>query len=208
MRQHQNFVSIREAGGSEMTNDVYIPDPNSEMFWFVGKIARISDVPVDQAVARQWPLIEQHAANLRPIELFPHRGDLKVWLAPGDSELDVAYNRPDVKFIKMEKDVEGAAGIKSNLVGFQGEVYDKGEGMGFRAWRKADGSPAQPEIQTPEAPAAVGNIDDNTDYSDEKYRAPTDEELNKLQEALKDKNMDISELYDQQQQQTEGNSDA
>ena len=50
MRQHKNFVAIREAGGKELTNDVYIREPNSEVVWFVGKVARVSDVTVEQGL--------------------------------------------------------------------------------------------------------------------------------------------------------------
>ena len=42
MRQNQNFVAIREAGGPSMTNDVYAREPNSSVFWFCGKVARVS----------------------------------------------------------------------------------------------------------------------------------------------------------------------
>ena len=49
MRQHQNFVAIRQAGGQELTNDVYIHEPQSDVFWFVGKVARVSDVSVASA---------------------------------------------------------------------------------------------------------------------------------------------------------------
>jgi hypothetical protein len=42
MRQNQNFVAIREAGGAEMTNDVYARNPTTFTWWFVGKLARIS----------------------------------------------------------------------------------------------------------------------------------------------------------------------
>ena len=190
-----------------MTNDVYIPEPDSDgVFWFVGKVARISDISVEQAVARQWPLIVVHAANLRPVELYPNRKNLEIWIAPGDTELDVAYNRPEVVFQKMSPEVEGAKEVKSNMIGFQGEVYDKGEGMGFRTWRTDDGKPSKPEIQTPEAPAF--NAEDASEqFSDERFRAPTEEELEKLQAALKDKNMDISQLYEEQQKQ-EGKSES
>ncbi len=68
-RQHANFCDIREAGGVQMTNDVYVRDPNNpnnnknnNIFWFVGKVARVSDVTLAQCVARQYGLIEQHAA--------------------------------------------------------------------------------------------------------------------------------------------------
>ena len=202
MRQHQNFVAIREAGGKEMTNDVYIPEADSNVFWFVGKVARVSDISVEQAVARQWPMIIHHAGQLRPIELFPGRAHLEIWVAPGDSELEVAYNRKDLVFQKMSREVEGAAQVKSNLIGFQGEVYDKEAGMGFRTLRnKADGTPAKPEIQTP----APDTEEEDEEYSEEKFRAPTDEELKKLQETLKEKKIKLSDLYEEQQKR-EGKS--
>jgi hypothetical protein len=194
-RQHQNFVAIREAAGQELTNDVYVPEPDSEVFWFVGKLARISDVSVEQAVARQWPLIVQHAANLRPLELFPSRAYLEVWIAPGDTELEVAYNRPNVVFRKMTREgVEGVGAIKSNMVGFQGETYPNGPGMGFRAQRTKDGRPAKPEIEGPETPDST-----EEQYTDPKFRAPTDEELKELQKKLKDNQMSVAELYEAQQ---------
>lgn len=211
VKQHQNFVALREAAGPEMTFDVYIPEPESDgVFWFAGKVASISDVSVEQAVARQWPLIVMHGANLRPVELYPHRADLEIWIAPGDSELEVAYNRPELLFKKMTPDVEGAKEIKSSAIGFQGEIYDKGQGMGFRTWRTEDGKPSKPEIQTPSPevqPAAVkAEAGDAEQFSDEKFRAPTDAELEKLQAALQDKDMDISQLYAEQQER-EGKSD-
>ena len=219
MRQNQNYMKLRQVGGEEITNDVYIPEPDSGgEFWFVGKIARISDVSVEQAVARQWPLIVNHGANLRPVELYPHRAKLEVWVAPGDSELDVAYNRPDVLFQKMSSDVDGAKAVKSNMIGFQGEVYDQGAGgpgMGFRTWRTEDGKPAKPEIKTGKPPNVLKTLalGDNAEagdaeqFSDERFRAPTDDELEKLQAALQDNDMDISQLYEEQQKR-EGASDS
>ena len=165
-RQLDHFLAIRQAGGKEMCNDIYVREPKSEIFWYAGKTARISDVSLEQCIARQWPLIEQHAANLRPIELFPSRGHLEIWTAPGDSELDVAYNRPTLVMQKQQRQVEGADKVKSNFVGFQGEVYQKGE-EGFRTWRTDDGLPARPEI----------NPGGET-------RPPTAEELAQLQQEL------------------------
>ena len=178
-RQHEHFWSIRQVGGKEMTNDVYVREPGEETFWYTGKVARVTDVTLEQAVARQWPLIEQHAANLRPIELFPSRGRLEVWTAPGDSELEVAYNRPTLQMKKMEKNVDGADTVKNSLIGFQGEVYQKGE-EGFRSWRTEDGFPARPEIN----PGGEN-------------RPPTDEEMAQLQRELEGK--DINEIYEEQE---------
>ncbi|CAJ1950802.1 unnamed protein product [Cylindrotheca closterium] len=147
MRQSKSFQAIREVGGKDTVNDIYIHEPGTDTFWFIGKIAR-ADVSLEKAVARQWPMIERHGCNLRPIELMPHWGKLQLWAAPGDSELEVAYNRPSCEFQKMEREVEGAKAVKSSFLGFQGEAYEKDE-YGFRTARNDDGTPARPELTGP-----------------------------------------------------------
>lgn len=183
MKQFQNFVDIRQAGGKELTNDIYVREPQSDAFWFVGKIARVTDVTPAQAISRQWNIIETHAANLRPLELFPSRRENEIWMAPGDSELAVAYNQPDLKFVKMERFVPGADALKSNLVGFQGETYEGGE-VGFRTLRNDDGTPANPPVSPPTAPP-------------EELRAPSERELQDIQKMLDGK--DINQVYQEQQ---------
>lgn len=103
------------------------------------------DVTVEQAIARQWPIIQQHAANLRPLELYPHRGKLDLWIAPGDSEMEVVYNNPNSIFLRMDSSVDNVATVNKMLIGFQGEMYDSGE-EGFRTLRTDDGRPLKPEI--------------------------------------------------------------
>ena len=181
-RQHQTFVDIRQVGGKDVTNDVYVRVPSQDVFWYSGKVAKVSDVTLEQCIGRQWAMIERHACNLRPIELYPHRGTLEIWTAPGDSELDVAYNRPSVQMVKMTKPTEAITNqqVSKNKIGFQGEVYHDGE-QGFRTWRTDDGLPARPEI----------NPGGET-------RPPTDEEYAKIQQELAGK--DINALYEQQQE--------
>jgi hypothetical protein len=179
-RAHETFNAIRESGGKKMTNDIYVRDPSSDIFWYAGKVALISDVSLDQCIARQWPMMERHATSLRPIELYPKRGLLEIWTAPGDSELDVAYNRPSLQLTKMKKDVEGASKVKKIFVGFQGEVYQKGE-EGFRTWRTDEGLPARPEI----------NEGGET-------RPPTDEEYAQIQREVQGK--DIDGVYEEQEE--------
>jgi hypothetical protein len=145
VRQNEHFVAIREVAGSQMTNDVYVREPGQEVCWYTGKVARVSDVSLEQTISRQWNLIETHAVNLRPIELSPSRGRNEILTAPGDSEIEVAYNRPTLLFQKRERQVEGAEKVKSSSIGFQGEIYDKDE-QGFRTWRTQDGRPNRPEI--------------------------------------------------------------
>lgn len=176
LRQNKNFAAIKSVGGVEMVNDVYARDPEDQVFWFIGKVARISDVTIDQCIARQYALIEEHAARLRPLELFKKVGSIEIWLAPGDSEMDVAYNRPSCQFVgPMSREVEGSIGIKNAFVGFQGEVYLDDE-EGFRCLRKDDGSPMKPEIKTP----------------DDEKKTFTDDEMKKIAEAMK--GQDLSSL--------------
>jgi hypothetical protein len=170
-RAYDTFLSIRQAGGKELTNDVYCRDPEMDEFWYCGKVARISDVSLEQCIARQWFMIERHATNLRPIELYPQRGRLELWTAPGDSEIEVAYNRPTLQMTKISKTVEGAEQVKKLMIGFQGETYQPGE-EGFRSWRTEEGLPARPEI----------NPGGET-------RPPTDEEYAQIQKEVgKDNN--------------------
>ena len=194
-RSNKNFVAIKGAGGPAA--DLYGCATTSDeetVFWFLGKVAHVSDVSLEQCVARQWPLIQQHAVNLRPLDLFPAASSqsLQLWCAPADSEFDVAYSRPTVQFQKMERDVPGADAIKANLLGFQGEVYERGE-EGFRAWRlTADGRPSRPEVM-----GVQEDDDEGEDASDSLATAPTDEEMERIQQALEGK--DINELYEEQQ---------
>ena len=180
MRQHENFVAIREAGGAIVTHDLYARDPNSNTFWFCGKVAAVTDVPLETAVSRQWPLIEEHAIRLRPIELFSKRGLLELWCAPGDSELDVAYNRPTLRFMPMIRPATYDMAwrkTKTMEIGFQGEIYNEGE-QGFRALRNNDGTPMKAEIIPPT-----------------EARAPTDDEMAKISELMKQK--DMQDLFKQ-----------
>ena len=75
-------------------------------------------------------------------------GILEPGAAPGDSELDVAYNRPTARLVKMArtKETEGADDVKNREVSFQGEIYVAGEKR-FRTQREEDGMLLNPEIE-------------------------------------------------------------
>jgi hypothetical protein len=124
-----------------------------------------TDVPLEKAIARQWPMIEEHSARLRHMELYPKWGSLQLWVASIDSEMDVAYNRPHVQFIQMFREVDGADKVRNVEIGFAGELYENGE-EGFRTVRTADGKPAKPELQS------------------EEKRKPTKEEVDEIMEQL------------------------
>lgn len=53
-RQRENYESIRAVSGLELINDVYCRDTDTTVFWFVGKVARVSDISIEKAIARQW----------------------------------------------------------------------------------------------------------------------------------------------------------
>jgi hypothetical protein len=75
---------------------------------------------------------------------------MELWAAPGDSELDVAFNRPHIQFTnilrpKRQSDIDRVQkSVKAVEIGFQGEIYDQGE-EGFRTERTNEGLPANPE---------------------------------------------------------------
>lgn len=118
-------------------------------------------------------MIEEHSARLRSDELYPKWGSIELWTAPVDSEMDVAYNRPEIQFIQMFRDVEDADKVRNVEVGFAGELYDKGE-EGFRTTRTADGRPAKPELMPPQ----------------DKKRTLSDEEINEMIQALQNEPRD------------------
>ena len=151
----------------ELLNDVYARDPKTDTYFFVGKIARVSDVTAISAVARQYNLIEEHSARLRPHELYPAWGTIQLWLAPGDSELDVAYCKPEIQFIRVDREVDGASEMPNSSCGFVGELYESNE-EGFRTQRTEDGFAAKPEVQA-------------------QQRQPSDVEMEKLMETLNSK---------------------
>eukprot|EP00934_Nitzschia_sp_Nitz4_P002953 Nitzschia sp. Nitz4//scaffold1_size375055//218831//219664//NITZ4_000289-RA/size375055-processed-gene-0.370-mRNA-1//1//CDS//3329541084//2943//frame0 len=148
-RSSENYMAIREVGGVDLVNDVYVREPGSEVCWYIGKVARVSGVSLEDCIARQWPIIERHAANLRPMDLFPCRGIMEILTADGDSEMEVAYNRPNIVFQNHVKRVFGnpdfPSHVKPSEVGFRGETYVGAED-GFRTWRNQDGTSARPEI--------------------------------------------------------------
>lgn len=165
-RQRENFDSIKAVAGNDLTNDVYARDAETDTFWFIGKVARVSDVSLDKAVARQWSMIEEHSCRLRPVDLYPKWGSLQLWTAPGDSEIDVAYCKQELVFVQMSSDVDDSLDVKNSEVGFAGELYESNE-EGFRTKRTDDGKAVKQEIQVPA-----------------EQRQPTEAEMDDMMEVL------------------------
>ena len=145
-RSAETFKMIREIGGVECTNDVYVRSPSRFEYWFIGKLARTDGtVGLREAVAKCWNIMEEHAVRLRPVELGREFGNLEIWLANGDTELEMSqavagsdggYGLDGLKQMdamnlkKMEKNVEGTENVKIKEIGFMCE-YVTNTGQGF-----------------------------------------------------------------------------
>jgi len=152
-RQLKYFEAMRAVGGKDCVADIYCRDNGSpdkklkQTFWFIGKVARCTGtVSLNEAVGRQWNLIEEHAARLRHVELGPSFKDLRleIWAAPGDSEMEMAQNRLTTNMEMMYR-LEKSEWEKVPLdeVGFEGELQDGEEGL--RVLRTDDGHVMDPK---------------------------------------------------------------
>lgn len=226
-RCNQNFKAITDAGGpgadlygcvAPSKSSIEMNEPVEGVFWFLGKVAHISDISIEDCIRRLYPMIQQHAANLRPLDLFGAvtNEQLDIWYAPINTELDVAYNRPTCVFTKITPpttEIESndiAKTIKSSYVGFQGEIYEPGED-GFRTLRYTnDGTPSRPEITGPVDVANDSEDDDDDDEEnddivedDNDMMVPNDEQMEQIQAALQGK--DINAIYEEQERRRRAN---
>lgn len=151
------FDTIRKIYEKEGCTDLYMRAPlNDEtLFWYVGKVARRMDtsdedmegtkVPTEmEAVISQKRLIIEYAKNqLRPQNFGgPYSKNLEIWIAPGDSELDVVQNKISlVKVTGSSSDLREEFSVSD--VGFNPEIYvgdEKNDG-GLRVNRDENGDP-------------------------------------------------------------------
>ena len=153
------FDAIRKKYGTEACSDLYVRsllnDPTT--FWFVGKLARRTDlddkemrgktIPTDnEAALSQKRLIFEYAKNqLRPQNLGgPYSKELELWLAPPDSEMDVVQNKVSfTKVVGSTKDISDTFSVSD--VGYNPEIYigDEINEGGLRVTRDDDGNPTQ-----------------------------------------------------------------
>lgn len=159
-----NFDRIRKENVNDVqscSRDVYVRSPlNSETtFWFVGKIARapqssrnIDDVRDNDdrskffneaALAQKRLIFDYSKDQLRPQNMGgKYAPALEVWLAPGDSEMDVATNK-----VCLTKVIGNAADLPeqwdANQVGYNPEIYlgDEITKGGLRVERNELGQP-------------------------------------------------------------------
>jgi hypothetical protein len=149
----ETFKRIRDIGGKECTNDIYVRNPSSFEYFYVGKVARTDGtVTLNQAVSRLWNLIEEHATRLRPVELGREFGRVEVWTAPGDTEFEMSQafatstggsdNVEKMNLTKMDKFSDGYEKVKRLEVGFMAEVVTN-MGKGFCIVRDDEGKVMQ-----------------------------------------------------------------
>lgn len=160
------FDKLRQEFGPEACSDVYVRAPLNDpiTFWFVGKIAirqpRDSDdslkITPEMAIWSQKRLILEYAKQqLRPQNLGGKFSEgQEVWLAPGDSEMDVVQNKIALtKVVGSINDLPDGFVVK-DTVGFNPEIYvgDEVHKGGLRVQRDADtGEPINPVFEINES---------------------------------------------------------
>lgn len=143
-RQASTYDQIEQIGGTDAINDVYVRASGEREWFLVGKVARVSDVTPEQAIERQWPLIERHVWALRlPVRPSSDLSNpFEVWYAPGHSEKDAARNDPNIKFTKVSGLLlYSGEDVKASLCGFVGKTYDRGEPTFFVERNVVTGEP-------------------------------------------------------------------
>ena len=103
----------------------------------------VGTVSLSQAVQWQWNLNEEHTTRLRPVELDWSFGQLQVWVAAGDSEIEISNNNenyPREKIIYMDMKKKLHDTIKNSEVGFNCEVVNNNS-EGFCVQRTDTGEP-------------------------------------------------------------------
>mmetsp|Transcript_19005 Transcript_19005/g.27744 ORF Transcript_19005/g.27744 Transcript_19005/m.27744 type:complete len:251 (-) Transcript_19005:461-1213(-) len=153
------FDTIRKIYGRKGTSDLYMRSPlnDEQLFWFVGKVVRRLDmddenmtgssIPTEmEAVISQKRLIIEYAKNqLRPQNFGgPYAQNLEIWIAPGDTEMDVVQNK--ISFVKVAGSTADLSETFSvHDVGFNPEIYigDEQKEGGLRVSRDGNGHPVK-----------------------------------------------------------------
>jgi hypothetical protein len=155
------FDLLRAQGGKEAVSDLYLRSPKHDpnLFWFVGKIARRLDeqqingavlpTEIDAVLAQKRVILEYAKIHLRPQNFGgSYSQHLEIWIAPGDSEMDVVQNKVTLKqVIGSANDLSPGFNVKD--VGFDPEIYlgDEITQGGLRVKRDEHGQPLKPAFE-------------------------------------------------------------
>lgn len=136
-RQSDTFEALSTMDDANLIADVWLQSPSSSVAWYVGSVARISDVSAERAIDRQYPLIERHAWAVQPVELHPARGPFVVYVAPGNSREAVVGGRDaSIRLSRVEEEAvrrgRSGANIRAIEVGFRGAGYDSADEDAYR----------------------------------------------------------------------------
>ena len=135
-RQAKTFDAIDGMGDLALLSDVWLQAPGSDSAWFVGRVARVSDVSIERAIDRQFQMIERHAWTIRPVDLHPSRGPFFVYYSPGKKEELVLAKDENVSLVRVDEKAVRASGsgetVKTIEVGFRGASYDSAQPDAYR----------------------------------------------------------------------------
>jgi hypothetical protein len=153
-----NFDALRKEYGKECCHDLYCKSPlnDPELLWFVGKIAvrpNTAATPQQAVLSQKRIILEYSKTKLRPQNFGgKYASTLELWLAPGDSEMDVVQNK-----LALEKVKGSATDLSEDFsivdVGYNPEIYlgDEVAQGGLRIKRDENGEPVKAPFEINES---------------------------------------------------------
>ena len=162
------FDRIRKEHGKEYSNDVYVRSPlnSTSTFWFVGKVAyepaiiltqegnNTIDAGVLACISQKRLILEYSMHHLRPQNMGGvYSSALEIWLAPADSEMDVAQNKVTLRPVVGSARNTLPEHFKADSVGYNPEIYvgDEIAQGGLRVQRDEHGKPIKPVFEVNQA---------------------------------------------------------
>jgi len=150
------FDRIRKEQGVAACQDVYVRSPlnSPTTFWYVGKVAFCDGSDgVAACLSQKRLILEYSRQHLRPNNLGgKYAATCELWLAPGDSEMDVVQNKVSLVPVR-----ESASDLPGNFtvdtVGYNPEIYvgDELTKGGLRVERSEEGHPVKSVFEVNES---------------------------------------------------------
>lgn len=152
--------------GKACVTDLYVRSPLNDpsIYWFVGKVARRLDdnhrvgstnpTELDAVLSQKRIILEWAKIHLRPQNFGgSYSKQLEIWMAPGDSEMDVVQNKVVLVQARGSASKDMSQGFHVSDVGFNPEIY-VGEEVtqgGLRVKRNELGQPLKPAFDINES---------------------------------------------------------
>jgi hypothetical protein len=159
------FDRLRKEYDEDACHDVYVRSPlnDASTFWFVGKVARCTDMdklvegndatksvptPYDAVISQKRLILEYAKRELRPQNMGgPFSEGLELWIAerPGDREMDAVQNKLNLEHVTGSL-ASLSEGFHVANVGYNPEIYvgDEVTKGGLRIVRDEEGKPVKP----------------------------------------------------------------